>query len=74
MGPCAAQPRAKSIEFEFYAVIGPVGGGDPQAEHLTLYKEWAQGDWGMIITGRSISLIPADSMLLWLNQSARMFI
>lgn len=28
-----------------------LGGGPPQPNHLRLYEQWAQGGWGMIISG-----------------------
>ena len=32
-----------------------MGGGLPDHRHRTLYKRWGEGEWGMIITGMSIS-------------------
>lgn len=28
-----------------------LGGGPPQPNHLRLYGQWAQGGWGMVISG-----------------------
>lgn len=29
-----------------------LGGGPPQPNHLRLYGQWAQGGWGMVISGK----------------------
>jgi len=34
-----------------YEHLSPLGGGPPNENHLGLYSTWAQGKWGMIITG-----------------------
>lgn len=35
-------------------MLGSFGGGLPNEAHLRLYREWAKGGWGMIITGASL--------------------
>jgi hypothetical protein len=32
-------------------MLGKFGGGLPNEAHLRLYKHWARGGWGMLITG-----------------------
>jgi 2,4-dienoyl-CoA reductase-like NADH-dependent reductase (Old Yellow Enzyme family) len=34
-------------------MLGKTGGGLPNENHLTLYRHWAQGGWGMLITGEN---------------------
>lgn len=35
-------------------MLGPLGGGPPMPEHFKLYRDWAQGNWGFILTGQSL--------------------
>lgn len=34
-----------------YEALGPFGGGPPNKTVLELYRAWAAGGWGMILTG-----------------------
>jgi hypothetical protein len=34
-----------------YEHLTPFGSGAPNAKHISLYSRWAQGGWGIIITG-----------------------
>lgn len=36
-------------------MLGPLGGGDPTEPLFVLYKEWAKGTWGMILTGEALA-------------------
>jgi hypothetical protein len=40
------------------------GGGVPDKRHRTLYKRWAEGGWGMIITGMSGVLLTLHTKIL----------
>lgn len=33
--------------------LADYGGGSPNESHRRLYGSWAEGGWGMVITGRS---------------------
>lgn len=33
-------------------LMAPFGGGDPSEMHCALHQAWAQGGWGMIISGK----------------------
>lgn len=39
-------------------MLSQLGGGDPTERHCVLYKAWADGNWGMILTGE---LAPPDA-------------
>jgi 2,4-dienoyl-CoA reductase-like NADH-dependent reductase (Old Yellow Enzyme family) len=34
-----------------YESLAAMGGGPPNQQHFNLYREWANGGWGMLITG-----------------------
>lgn len=35
--------------------LAAFGGGPPSSGHRRLYERWAEGDWGMVITGWSLT-------------------
>ncbi|PVG01411.1 FMN-linked oxidoreductase [Serendipita vermifera] len=41
-----------------YEHLAPLGGGAPNARHISLYARWAQGGWGILITG-NVQVSPA---------------
>lgn len=40
-----------------YEGMTSFGGGPPNDAHFVLYSQWAQGTWGIIITGRLVALL-----------------
>jgi hypothetical protein len=45
--------ESRLIEYKvaMYEHLTPFGSGAPNAKHIALYSRWAQGGWGIIITG-----------------------
>lgn len=55
---------SKCILFKkssLYEALADWGGGVPNDELVGLYRLWAQGNWGIILTGTSTSLLDAVS-------------
>ena len=57
-----------------YEHLCPLGGGPPNDQHIGLYSTWAQGNWGIVITGNvqissSHLSLGADLVLPPLNQA-----
>ncbi|CAO1618078.1 unnamed protein product [Sympodiomycopsis kandeliae] len=49
--PCGRVVPNRLVKAPMEELQGPFGGGAPPKPLLELYKAWAEGNWGMIITG-----------------------
>lgn len=49
--PCGRQVPNRLVKAPMEELQAPLGGGPPPERLLHLYKAWADGHWGMIITG-----------------------
>ncbi|WFD43508.1 hypothetical protein MPSI1_002170 [Malassezia psittaci] len=49
--PCGAVMPNRLVKAPMEQVLGKFMGGKPNPELLRLYEAWAEGNWGMIITG-----------------------
>ena len=49
--PCGAVMRNRLVKAPLEEMLSHVLGGPPTPELLRLYSTWAEGGWGMIITG-----------------------
>ncbi|WFD28080.1 hypothetical protein MNAN1_003086 [Malassezia nana] len=49
--PCGASLRNRLVKAPLEEVLSTFGGGNPNDDVFRLYRAWADGGWGMIITG-----------------------
>lgn len=49
--PCGIRVQNRLVKVAMYEHLAKLGSGPPNYRHLALYSAWAQGGWGMIITG-----------------------
>ena len=46
--PALLLPEQAAME----ELMGPFGGGDPSEMHCRLHEAWAEGGWGLVISGK----------------------
>ncbi|UZJ54034.1 hypothetical protein CBS101457_003354 [Exobasidium rhododendri] len=51
MFPCGKLATNRLAKAPMEEMLGKAGGGLPNDAHLTLYRHWARGGWGLLITG-----------------------
>ncbi|KAF8524274.1 hypothetical protein BU17DRAFT_43062 [Hysterangium stoloniferum] len=49
--PCGRVISNRLVKVAMYEHLAAFSGGSPNQYHISLYSRWAQGGWGMIITG-----------------------
>lgn len=49
--PCGRSVPNRLVKAPMAELQGPLGGGPLGDKELSIYREWAKGGWGMIITG-----------------------
>jgi len=49
--PCGASLRNRLVKAPLEEMLSTFGGGNPNDDVYNLYRAWADGGWGMIITG-----------------------
>lgn len=49
--PCGASLRNRLVKAPLEEMLSTFGGGNPNDDVYRLYRAWADGGWGMIITG-----------------------
>ncbi|KZS87257.1 FMN-linked oxidoreductase [Sistotremastrum niveocremeum HHB9708] len=49
--PCGRTLNNRMVKAAMYEHLADLGGGPPNPLHLSLYRKWGMGGWGMVITG-----------------------
>ncbi|KAL0959918.1 hypothetical protein HGRIS_011583 [Hohenbuehelia grisea] len=49
--PCGRQLPNRLVKVALYEHLANLRGGPPNSYHNALYSRWAQGGWGMVLTG-----------------------
>ncbi|GJE85310.1 FMN-linked oxidoreductase [Phanerochaete sordida] len=49
--PCGLTSPNRLVKVAMYEHLAALFGGPPNAQHYALYSKWAQGSWGIIMTG-----------------------
>ncbi|KAG9011341.1 hypothetical protein FRB90_007356, partial [Tulasnella sp. 427] len=62
--PCGLTVPNRFVKAAMYESLANFGGGPPNSQHFKLYSRWADGGWGMLITGN----VQVDSRHLTLGR------